>query len=124
MTITPETPTPLYARSSADVDETFAIYDDEAATVAADLTGWSFRFVVKRTRLDASRLLDVSGAVSGGTGITVTDNEVRVRIEKAQLLTALGETEKLNGLYELQALHIDGRDAVWAEGGFYLVRGL
>lgn len=124
MTIIPETSIVLGARSSADFDETFEIYDDDEMLEPADLSGWAFRFVVKASRLDPARKLDVVGAVNAGTGIEVNANAVRVRIDKALLLAALDDLEKLAGLFELQAVHNDGRDAVFSEGPFPLVRGL
>lgn len=126
MSIIPEKPVTLPARTDADFDQEFAIYDDAAQTQPTDLTGWTFRFRVKESALDDDGdALDVEGAVSAGTGITVTDNKVRVQIDKLVLANFLAAgVLRLDAQWALQGSHSSGLDGCWAAGPFPLVRGL
>jgi hypothetical protein len=126
MSIIPEKPVTLLARSDADFDQEFAIYDDAAQTQPTDLAGWSFRFRVKASALDDDGdALDVEGAVASGTGITVTANAVRVQIDKLLLAALLpGGQVRLDAQWALQGSHSSGSDACWAAGPLSLVRGL
>lgn len=126
MSIIPEKPVPLPARTDADFDQEFRIWDDAGETQATDLAGWSFRFRVKASPLDDDEdALDVEGAVSAGTGITVTGNAVRVQIDKAVLADFLpGGAVRLDAQWALHGNHSGGADGCWAAGPFTLVRGL
>lgn len=126
MSIIPEKPVTLLARTDADFDQEFGIYDDAEQQQATDLAGWSFRFRVKASALDDDAdALDVEGAVASGTGITVTANKVRVQIDKALLADLLpGGQLRLDAQWALQGSHSSGADGCWAAGPLSLARGL
>jgi hypothetical protein len=122
MTIIPEKLVPLAARSSADFEQEFLLFQDETETNPYDLTGWTFRFVAKKDELDA-----VDWLVAEGAAVTVTPlvGRVVVKIERDVLAAALATgVKRQDGVWELQGVGPADLDAVWAAGKLSLVRGL
>jgi hypothetical protein len=121
MTIIPEKLVELSARSDADFEQEFQIFDDVAQTTPKDLTGWTFRFVAKKAVLDVADWL-----VAEGANVTVTALQGRVvaKIERDALATALGASVRQDGEWALQATGPSDLDAVWAAGKFKLLHGL
>lgn len=121
MTIIPEKHVPLRARTDADFEQEFEIFDDIAQTLPKDLTGWSFRFVAKQDVLDADDWLVAEG---GAISMTAAAGRVVARIEREILAAALAAgVRRQDGEWALQATGPGDLDAVWAAGKFTLERG-
>lgn len=112
----------LRARTNADLNEIIErrTADDQPVNV----TGYTFRFQVKTTPLDAAPVLSAALG-SGVTIVNATAGLVRVFIDKATLASVLpaGALSWL-GTYDLQATAPDGTDEVWISGDFTLTRGI
>jgi hypothetical protein len=122
MTIIPEKFTPLAARTSADFEQEFELFQDEAQTTPYDLTGWTFRFVAKKDALDTTDWLVAQG---GAVTVTPLAGRVVAKIERDVLTAALAAgVKRQDGEWELQATGPSDLDGVWAAGKFTLVRGL
>jgi len=120
MTIIPDKAVALWARTDADFEQEFLFFDDEAQSQPMNLTGWTFRFVVKKNDLDASAWL-----VAEGASITVSANSVKAFIEREVLAAAMpADQKRVDGVFALQATGPGDLDAVFVAGRFPLVRGL
>lgn len=117
-------PTPLAARTDADFVQEFIRYEDDARTQPLDLGGWTFRFAVKAAALDDDALLEATSLA----GVSIEDEpggRLKVTFDKSVLLAAMPEaTERLVGVYALQAAGPAGVDEVWAAGPFTLLLGV
>lgn len=121
MTIIPEKLVTLSARSDADFEQEFVIYDDETQTTPKDLTGWSFRFAAKKDELDAADWFAAEGAA---VTVTPLQGKVVCAVERDVLAAALGAVKRQDGVWALQATGPSDRDAVWAAGRFTLLHGI